>query len=31
MYEKAGFQKAAAHETHMWGKQLVELTYELHV
>jgi ribosomal protein S18 acetylase RimI-like enzyme len=31
MYEKAGFQKVSEHETGMWGKQLTELTYELHV
>lgn len=31
MYEKAGFQKVLEHETHMWGKQLKELTYELHM
>lgn len=31
MYEKAGFQKVTEHETSMWGKHLMELTYELHV
>ena len=29
MYTKAGFQKVAEHENHAWGKNLVELTFEL--
>lgn len=31
MYEKAGFQKVSEHVAVMWGKQLTELTYELHI
>ena len=31
MYEKAGFQKATENECDMWGKQLTELTFELHL
>ena len=31
MYEKAGFQKTTEHETYMWGKNLTELTFELHM
>ncbi len=31
MYQKVGFRKVAEHENHIWGKDLVELTYELNL
>lgn len=31
MYIKAGFAKIAEHEVKIWGKELVELTYELYL
>ena len=31
MYQKAGFTKTAEHENHAWGKELVELTFEMNI